>query len=68
MIFPKLLTNNGQLYAFRGQNQIAWRFGRRIKVCRVKHVIGPIYRRTSSDFFECIDYFQAIRNAEEQSK
>lgn len=66
MISPKLLTNQGQLYAFRGQNQIAWRFGRRIKVCRIKHVIGPFYQRTSSDFFDCVDYYQIPHNVEEQ--
>jgi len=61
MISPKLLENihDDQLYALRGQNQIAWRFGRRVKVCRVKRVIGPFYRRTSSDFFGCVDHFRA---------
>jgi len=59
MIFPKLLIHTGGgLYAFRGQNQIAWRFGRRIKVCAVRHVIGPIYRRISGDFFETVDNFR----------
>lgn len=59
MIFQKLLIHvDGKLYAFRGQNQIAWRFGRRIKVCAVSRVIGPIYRRISGDFFETVDHFR----------
>lgn len=62
MIFPKLIVNeNDRLHAYRGQNQIAWRFYRRIKVCEVKHVIGPFYRRTSYDFFDRIDRFRIAK-------
>jgi len=62
VLFPKLLIHvNGRLHAFRGQTNIAWRFGSRIKVCEVKHIIGPIYKRTSYDFFECIDRFDIPR-------
>ncbi len=59
MIKPKLLVHtNGRLHAFRGQNMIAWRFGHRIKVCEVKHIFGPFYKRTSHDFFDFIDRFE----------
>ncbi|KKL48589.1 hypothetical protein LCGC14_2324000 [marine sediment metagenome] len=62
MISPKLLIhNNGRLHAYRGLNQIAYRFGGRVRVCEVKQVFGPIYRRISHDFFECIDRFVPYR-------
>ncbi len=59
MIKPKLLIsrNTGDLYAFRDFNTIAWRFGGQVKVCKVKHVWGPFYRRLSGDFFEDLDRF-----------
>ena len=67
MISPKLLTHNdGKLYAFRGQNQIALRFGRQIRVCQVTHLFGCVYRRTSGDFFDCIDGFQPATEAKEK--
>jgi len=43
-IAPKLLRHySGGLYAYRGTNQIAFRFGRQIKVAPVKRRIGPFY-------------------------
>ena len=60
MISPKLLTGpEGALYAYRGLNQIAWRFGHRIKVCKVEHVFGPFYKKLGEDFMESIDVFYA---------
>ncbi len=59
MIKPKLLIsrNTGALCAFRGFNAVAWRFGGQVKVCQVKHVWGPFYRRLGGDFFEDLNRF-----------
>lgn len=68
MIAPKLLLHNcGKLHAYRGQNRIAWRFGRRILVCEIHHVFGPFWKRRSDDFFERIDRFR-IPTLEERAE
>ena len=68
MIKPKLLVHEcGRLHAFRGQNQIAWRFGGRVKVCEVKHIFGPFYKRISYDFFERLDRFEIYQGQELKS-
>ena len=64
-LFPKLLVHeNGRLHAFIRQNMIAWRFGRRILVCEVSKLFGPIYRKTSGEFFDCIDNFSIPAEAQ----
>ncbi len=65
MIKPKLLIsrNTGELYAFRGFNSIAYRFGRRVKVCRIEHAFGPFYRRLSPDYFEDLSHFSIPEGA-----
>ncbi len=69
MIAPKLLTHKstGALYAFRRYNSIAYRFGKQIKVCKVKKIIGPFYKRMSRDFFERIDFFDVPEEALDNS-
>ena len=66
MYKPKLLVhkNDGKLYAFRGFNRIAWRFGNGIKVCRVEQVFGHFYRKISGDFFESIDFYSIPEGAQ----
>jgi hypothetical protein len=56
-IAPKLLRHwTGGLYAYRGTNQIAYRFGNRITVAEVRRKVGPFFV-LGPDFFEAISQF-----------
>ena len=64
MIRPRVLVHKltGNTYAFRGFNQVAWRFGGQVKIAKIKHVFGPFWRRLSDDFFEDLDRFGIPEN------
>jgi len=43
-VSPKLLRHtDGKLYAYRGLNEIAYRFGDQIRVAAVRRSFGPFY-------------------------
>jgi hypothetical protein len=60
-IRPKLLRHlDGRLYAYRGYNQIAMRFGGQIRVALVRR-LGPFFF-LGHDFFERMDGYQPAPN------
>lgn len=54
---PKLLRHNdGRLYAYRGYNSIAFRFGHQIRIAMVLRRWGPLWF-LGPDFFETADAY-----------